>query len=201
MKRMSSFGKSELSFVDRFGVWLSNRAIRKAIRNRHDLDILEIGCGYHAKNLRNIEAIATSLTAVDIDISEDIINNPKYRAIKGSANDALSGLANERYDLIMLISVLEHLIDPNVVLNKCYSLLKPQGTLIINVPTWTGKVFLEFSAYKLGLSPAEEMDDHKMYYSKRDLWPILVSSGFKPIDIQLYYHKFLLNLFAISRKT
>jgi hypothetical protein len=68
------------------------------------------------------------------------------------------------------------------------------------VPTWLGKRFLEFSAFRLGLSPKVEMDDHKMYYGERDLWPILVRAGFKPSQIQLGYHKFGLNLFAAARK-
>ena len=57
------------------------------------------------------------------------------------------------------------------------------------------------AAFRLGLSPKIEIDDHKMYYGKRDLWPILVQSGFKPSQIQLRYHKFGLNLFAAARKS
>ena len=45
-----------------------------------------------------------------------------------------------------------------------------------------------------------EMDDHKMYYAKRDLWPLLVRAGFKPSRIKLQYHKFGLNLFAIVQQ-
>ena len=52
------------------------------------------------------------------------------------------------------------------------------------------------SAFRLGTSPALEMDDHKMYYDARDLWPLLVRAGFKPSGIQLSYHKFGLNLFG-----
>jgi len=72
--------------------------------------------------------------------------------------------------------------------------------LMINVPTWRGKKFLEFSAFRLGLSPASEIDDHRMYYDGRDLWPLLVKGGFKPSLIQMRYHKFGLNLFALVQK-
>jgi len=44
------------------------------------------------------------------------------------------------------------------------------------------------------------MDDHKMYYDKRDLWPVLVKAGFLPSNLKLRYHKFRLNLFASARK-
>jgi hypothetical protein len=73
--------------------------------------------------------------------------------------------------------------------------------LLVNVPTWRGKFFLEFSAFRLGTSPALEMDDHKMYYDRRDLWPLLVRAGFKPSGIRLSYHKFGLNLFGTAQKT
>ena len=48
--------------------------------------------------------------------------------------------------------------------------------LFVNVPSWWGKTALEFSAFRLGLSPAEEMNDHRRYYDPRDLWPKLVEA-------------------------
>jgi hypothetical protein len=99
-----------------------------------------------------------------------------------------------------LISVLEHLRAPGAVLGSVFQLLRPGGVLLVNVPTWRGKALLEFSAFRLGLSPRIEMDDHKMYYDKRDLWPLLVRAGFRPSQIALRYHKFGLNLFASATR-
>jgi hypothetical protein len=90
--------------------------------------------------------------------------------------------------------------EPLFTLESIWQLLKPSGVLLVNVPTWLGKFFLEFSAFRLGLSPKFEIDDHKMYYNKRDLWPLLIRSGFKPSQVKLYYHKFGLNLFATAMK-
>jgi hypothetical protein len=45
------------------------------------------------------------------------------------------------------------------------------------------------------------MDDHKMYYDPRDLWPLLVRAGFRPSAIRLHRHKFGLNLFAAATKS
>ncbi|OGI20313.1 MAG: hypothetical protein A3B68_05485 [Candidatus Melainabacteria bacterium RIFCSPHIGHO2_02_FULL_34_12] len=99
-----------------------------------------------------------------------------------------------------MMSVLEHLNDPLLILKKSYEHLNEGGYLFVNVPTWLGKIFLEFSAFKLGLSPFYEMDDHKMYYDKKDLWPLLVKAGFKPSKIKMQYHKFGLNLFVVVCK-
>jgi hypothetical protein len=61
----------------------------------------------------------------------------------------------------MLISVLQHLVDPQFAIQFTWRLLRPAGLLLVNVPTWTGKRFLEFSAFRLGFSPKVEIDDHK----------------------------------------
>ena len=68
------------------------------------------------------------------------------------------------------------------------------------MPSWRGKWFLEFAAFRLGLSPAAEMDDHKAYYDPRDLWPLLVEAGFKPSRISCYRHQFGLNTFPVCRR-
>ena len=56
------------------------------------------------------------------------------------------------------------------------------------------------SAFRLGTSPAHEMDDHKMYYGKRELWPLLVRAGFKPSCIRLSYQKLGMTLFGRVQK-
>jgi len=70
---------------------------------------------------------------------------------------------------------------------------------LVNVPSWRGKRFLEFSAFRLGLSPAEEIRDHKTYYDPRDLLPLLAQAGFRPHEVECYKHKFGLNTFAACR--
>lgn len=199
IKREFSFGTSGLTILDKFGVWLSKCAIVKATNGKRNLEILELGCGFSARNLVALDGIAISLTGVDFNLSEQIKGWNKFIPIENSIEGALEDLSSNKYDLIMIISVLEHLNNPLQVLKKCKKMLNDEGVLIINVPTWLGKIFLEFSAFKLALSPKEEMDDHKMYYDKRDLWPLLVKAGFLPSDIKLNYHKFRLNLFAVSK--
>jgi SAM-dependent methyltransferase len=96
--------------------------------------------------------------------------------------------------------VLEHLPEAQEALNHVHRVLAPGGVAILNVPSWWGKWFLELSAFRLGWSPAEEMDDHKAYYDPRDLWPLLVRAGFRPSQIRCHRHKFGLNTSAVCRR-
>jgi 2-polyprenyl-3-methyl-5-hydroxy-6-metoxy-1,4-benzoquinol methylase len=198
--RRVAFGTNRLSVVDRFGIWLSRRGIVREIAGRRDLSVLELGCGHGARNLFAIEAQAASLVAVDFNLSDAVKEHPKFIGVESSIDGALPQLAERRFDLILLISVLEHLEDPLRILTQCRKMLSPGGALLVNVPTWLGKVFLELAAFKLNLAPKAEMDDHKMYYDKRDLWPLLVKAGFLPSTLKLRYHKFRLNLFAVAKE-
>lgn len=199
-RRNESYGQSELTFVDRLGVWLSKRAIARELPKRSDLEVLELGCGFRATHLMALSPHLKRGLGVDIQIAPELANQPNLAFREATIEDALSRLAGETFDAVLLISVLEHLGDPLSVLEGARHLLKASGVLLINVPTWRGKGFLEFSAFRLGLSPKTEMDDHKMYYDKHDLWPLLVRAGFKPSLIRLRYHKFGLNLFAVARR-
>lgn len=195
-----SYGQRGVTWVDRFGVWLSQRAIRRELPVGNQLAVVELGCGYRATQLLALRDRIGAGVGVDFQVAPELHGEKDFKFYEGSVEDSLPKLAAGSFDVVLLISVLEHLREPEACLASIQRLLRPGGVLLINVPTWRGKFFLEFSAFRLGLSPAVEMDDHKMYYDKRDLWPLLVRVGFKPSGLRLRYHKFGLNLFAVARK-
>ena len=192
----AAFGRHGTSIVDRCGVWLSGRAIRRWLPQRMPLRVLDLGCGYHATLLRTLQSRLAEGVGIDFGVSEEARRVPGLSFVEGGIEEELPRLSAEHFNVVMLISVLEHLPEPLAVLQQCRRVLRRDGLLLVNVPTWWGKSLLEFSAFRLGTSPAEEMDDHKMYYGKRDLWPLLVKAGFRPREIRLCYHKLGLNLFA-----
>jgi SAM-dependent methyltransferase len=200
LRTHESYGQHGLTPVDRVGVWLSRRAIHRHLASRHDLEVLELGCGYRATQLIALESKLRRGIGVDFQIAPELKELEKFTFHEGTIEQTLPKIETETLDVVMLISVLEHLVEPQFVIQSTWRLLRPLGLLLVNVPTWSGKRFLELSAFRLGFSPKIEIDDHKMYYDKRDLWPMLVRAGFKPSEIRLRHHKFGLNLFAVARK-
>lgn len=195
--RGTAFGETwSPTLVDRFGVWLSARQIRRFVKTFQDLSVADIGCGFHATFVRSILDEIRSAVLVDVSLSPALKACAKVQAIEGGVPDALSAIAPGSQDLVMCISVLEHLWDPLGTLKEFRRIVAPGGICLFNVPSWRGKQYLELSAFRLKLSPQEEMDDHKMYYDVRDLWPLLVRAGFLPHDIHCFPHKFGLNTFA-----
>lgn len=190
----------DLSPVDRFGIWLSSRRIRRNVGDFVGKRVADLGCGYRAQFAQSLLKDVAQLLLLDVSLDPALAEHPKVTAVEGVLPEALAGLADRSQDVVVCNSVLEHLWQPQATLDEIFRILAPDGVLLLNVPSWRGKFFLEFSAFRLGTSPADEMDDHKTYYDPRDLWPSLVRAGFRPREIRCHRHKFGLNTFAVCRK-
>ena len=185
------------SLVDKIGVYLSNRDIIGHVKKHKPKRVADLGCGYNATLLQKLRPYCESLLGVDLATNKKIEG---IELLERRIEEDLPFLGDESVDFVIINSVLEHLQFPEQVLAEVYRSLTAGGWVFVNVPNWRGKTFLEFSAFRLGLSPADEMNDHKMYYDKRDLWPLLVRAGFRPQDIKLGTHKLGLNTKAYARK-
>lgn len=196
-----ALGKTKkLSFVDKFGAWLSVAPIAAVVKRYDHPDVLDIGCGHRAHVLVALESHIGKGVGIDESVSDEARASRKLSFLEGSAEQHLAALPPESFDVILMISVLEHLWEPVDALKSCLRLLRPGGSLVLNVPNWAGKVFLETSAFTFGMSEPDSIDDHKTYYAKRDLWPVMVRAGFRPRNIRMRYHKLGLNLFAVGVK-
>lgn len=197
--RTESFGQARApTVVDRFGVWLS------AVQVKRRAEVVgkrlgDFGCGYQATLSRSLLDEAAHVTLVDVALADDLRQHAKVTAIEGGLPASLSLVADASLDVVLCLSVLEHLNEPEETLAHFRRVVAPGGTVLLNVPSWRGKTYLELSAFRLGMSPKEEMDDHKMYYDPKDLWPMLVKAGFKPSQLQVFTHKFGLNTFAVCK--
>jgi len=82
---------------------------------------------------------------------------------------------NERYDVITLIHVIEHLLDPLTTLRKCHDLLKPDGSLIISTPNSSGLGSRILKKYWRGWEPPR----HIYLYNPDTLSTLVQKAGFK----------------------
>ncbi len=197
----ASFGEQHrLTPVDRFGVWLSAQRLRREVPTFTGARVGDFGCGFDAGFVRTVLDEIDSALLIDVSIADDLKAHPKVRAIEGPLPESLVDVETGSLDIVICTSVLEHLRRPLDTIREFHRLLAPGGTCLINVPNWLGKRLLELSAFRLGLSPADSIDDHKRYYDPRDLWPLLVDAGFRPRNIRCFRHKFGLNTFAECRR-
>ena len=198
--REQSYLEYGSTFVDRLRTRLVCRSILGRVPRATALRVLDLGCGYHATFLHALAARLSEGVGIDSRVSEETRHHPKLRFALGKIESELPKQPDSSFDVVLFISVLEHLWTPEVWLEHCHRVLRPSGVLFVHVPTWYAKPILELSAFKFGTSPACEMDDHKMYYSKRDLWPMLVKAGFPPSRIRMRYTGAWMTLLSTATK-
>jgi SAM-dependent methyltransferase len=90
----------------------------------------------------------------------------------------------DKFDLVILSQVLEHLLDPFQVLVKVRSLIKPGGVIAIAVPNVDAiliKLFKSQSSF-LGLP------EHIIHFSRKGLSAILQRAGFE-VEFHVYISK------------
>lgn len=196
--RKFAYGEQrDLSLTDNLGSWLSKRKLLRFARARRPACVVDIGCGYDAELLRAIAPYAENCIGIDIHVKQQ---HRGIQLIETLIVDRLPMLESGTTDFIIMNNVLEHMEYPLEILKETHRALKNGGTLFVNVPSWPGKRLLEFSAFHAGFSAVVEIDDHKMYYNPRDLWPLMVKAGYRPRHLRIGFHKVWLNTFAWAVK-
>jgi ubiquinone/menaquinone biosynthesis C-methylase UbiE len=189
---------SALPLVGRLSFLLGTRQLRKNFRAGRWLDLL---CGYDALLLRQLEDDVrfTARCALDHQL-DPTLDRLGIRSVERYLEGTLP-FQDDEFENVTMVNGLEHLLEPQAILNECFRVLTPGGVLQIVVPTWFGKPLLEFLAFRLRNPQAyTEMNDHKLYYDERTLWPMLVRAGFKPALLRLRRIKAYCSLHARAVK-
>lgn len=93
----------------------------------------------------------------------------------GRAEEALSGFPDDHFEAVTMWHVLEHLYDPAQALREVHRILKPGGTLLLELPN-----LKSWSAYLFGRQwfPLE-IPRHLFHYTPESLTALLTKTGFQ----------------------
>jgi hypothetical protein len=109
------------TMVDRLGVWLSQRAIGRYLPRRNDLEVLELGCGYHATQLIALNRKLKRGIGVDFQIAPELQALERFTFHEGTIEETLPKLENEMVDVVMLFRSW------NIWTNHCLPCNPPGG--------------------------------------------------------------------------
>lgn len=161
------------------------------------VDLLDIGCGWEAKLLVQLEPYIRS--GVGVDFKAPNIKTDKLETHSIHLSDALP-FESCSFDVVTMLAVLEHLDEPIEILREVERILRPGGRLLLTVPSWYAKPVLEFLAFRLGIINKDEIADHKTYYNKKDLLHLL--SQLSNMEAEKHeYFQLVFNNFMVCRKT
>jgi ubiquinone/menaquinone biosynthesis C-methylase UbiE len=151
------------------------RRVLPYIRKHRDCCLLDIGCGWEARFLRSVEPYIAA--GFGIDFKAPILTEGKIRTDRLMLTDTLP-YDDSSFDIVTMLAVLEHLEHPEALIREIHRVMKPDGCLILTVPSKAAKPVLEFLSFRLGLISCEEILDHKTYYDRESLSALFSSARF-----------------------
>lgn len=130
--------------------------------------ILELGAGTGG-NVALLQKFGT-VTAVEMNEAARDIARARHAGadVRAGTLPHELPLAGQRFDLVCLFDVLEHVEDDAASLSAARALLAPGGFLLITVP-----------AYKFLFGPHDEELHHKRRYEREELQARLRAAGFR----------------------
>lgn len=120
--------------------------------------ILELGCGNGANlNCARIIHPAIGLFGVDITIAADLY--PGINFIRADIDHEKLPFADDSFDAVLLVHVIEHLKNPFLVRDEIARVLKPGGRFYVETPNWTSILVPSFGLKREVGFPANFFDD------------------------------------------
>ena len=138
------------------------------------LSCLEIGCG-NGNTLALLRGLGHQVVGVEPDPhARETSRAEGITVYSGTAEKLPRGLMAESFDVIIMIHVLEHCIDPVLALVNASKLLKPNGKLIVDVPNNACLGASIFGASWAWL----DVPRHLNFFTPKSLEAILMASGY-----------------------
>lgn len=168
--RLGSPSKTTISHMNRQVSFLSRHLSRQG-------KAFQVGCS-NGYTLHVLEQAGWSVNGIDISPTAiNIARNVWGLELEVGDFDKYKPIDSDKYDLVVLTHVLEHLYDPIVTLKKIRQMLKPSGYLFIEVPALVNPDYWP---------PGYFSFEHLNYFSLRSITNILALSGYQVVgDIKL----------------
>ena len=153
-----------------------------SVKSRHISELkpgvaLDFGCG-NGEFMSLAKSYGWSVKGFDLD--EDAVSLAKSSGLD-VVHGGILNLAEEKdgkYDLITLSHVIEHVYEPEKLIQECIRLLKPGGRLWLETPNSRSLGLTLFGRYWRGLEPPR----HIVLFNFDSIYKILLGSGFKTIE-------------------
>lgn len=185
---------TEEGFLDPILRWLRLRQVVPHIPAGATL--LDVGCGRSAAFLNAIAPHIQQGIGVDFKVEASSAKNIQTLPLKLS--DQLP-FADASFDVVTLLAVLEHLENEQQMLAEIYRVLKPNGRIVLTVPSVWAQPVLEFLSYRLKIIDEREIRDHKRYYTRSRLRAALTTHlPFQ--NFQHHYFQCWMNNFCTATK-
>jgi 2-polyprenyl-3-methyl-5-hydroxy-6-metoxy-1,4-benzoquinol methylase len=180
----SNYSESELQYINNK---IAQRAAIVLDKIKHSGKLLDVGCG-EGFVLAFFKKLGWLVEGIDfsdfglLNLNPSLINEFEKGDVYEILNKKL--ISQDKYDVLWLGNVLEHVLDPVFLLKNLKMLLAKNGILVITVPN-------DASKYQELLFSEEYVDkkwwiiapDHISYFNYQTLQNTCSSAGFKVLEV------------------
>lgn len=150
--------------------------------------MLDVGCGNGAMSRELKEKFELEVWGIEFMADEAAIAEEKLDyLIKGSIESSIDELPENYFDVIYFNDVLEHLVNPNEVLERIKDKLAPNGKIISSIPNVRyHKVFQQYLFKKdWKYERAGVMDfTHLRFFTSKSIRAMYIKAGYNIISHQ-----------------
>lgn len=153
------------------------------------LRVLEIGCGNGAE-LKQIHSLGHSVEGVEPDPSaREVSQKAGIPVHVGTAEELPASVEKNTYDVVLMMHVLEHCLDPVKAISNTKKLLGPGGRLIVEVPNNACHGIQQFGATWHWL----DVPRHLNFFTEKSLRQLMESEGLRVSQVEYrgYTRQFL----------
>ena len=175
---MSNYSDSQFNFSDPNTSW--HKTFHLVPENSC---VLDIGCStgnFGEQLIKQKKCIVDGIEIDDGDINEAKKRLRKVYKINIETEDVK---LSQKYDVVFLGDVIEHLAKPSTTLKKLHSLLNKEGVLLFSMPNITHmSVRLMMLEGKIEYGRTGLLDEtHLHFYNREEIYRVLNSAGFEVI--------------------
>ena len=174
-KNYYSYKKSSETLIDKIKFKLDQRMFDRALKeiNRPEIKVLDVGGGdgWLLGILKKTKQKICQFQIVDLDAEAGkraVLNGYSFFCGKIEEFDT-----NEKYDLILMLNLIEHVANPGVVLEKVSRLLSSDGILLLKTPNIDS---LDMKIFKHGNWGGYHCPRHWVLFNIDSLTQLMVES-------------------------
>jgi SAM-dependent methyltransferase len=144
-------------------------------------NILDVGGGSGELAATLVAAAGEGATATVVDIDADSIEAARQRGFGGHAGGIETFETDQRFDLVSMLNLIEHVADPIAMLTKARSLLSPTGVVWIQTPNFRA---LDARLFRHRSWTGLHCPRHFVLFSDEGLRAALDRAGLEPVKFQ-----------------
>ncbi|WP_111707031.1 class I SAM-dependent methyltransferase [Lutibacter citreus] len=194
---------SKKSFIDKLYQFVKSIALKNKLKlinsfNTEEKNLLDVGCGTGEflltcnNNHWNVVGVEPNKNARELTLS-------KLKDINSSTivND-INELTSEKFDVITMWHVLEHVPNLNEYISKLKQLLKPNGILVVAVPNYKSFDALYYKQFWA----AFDVPRHLWHFSQKSIQQLFLKENLKVEKIvPMYFDSFYVSILSEKYKT